>query len=43
MEKQFTCEHKNTTGKRYPGFDSHSDWYENKCDECGLILEAKSV
>ena len=39
LVKQYTCEHKNTTGLVNIGHDSHKDHYENKCKDCDLVLE----
>lgn len=39
LDKQFNCKHKNTTGLVCTGHDSHKDHFENKCNDCGLIIE----
>jgi hypothetical protein len=39
MISQFTCDHKNTSGLIYTGHDSHKDHYENKCLDCGIVIE----
>lgn len=39
LVSQFTCDHKNTTGLVCIGHDSHNDHYEDKCLDCGLVIE----
>ena len=39
LVKQYTCKHQRTTGLVNVGHDSHKDHYENKCLDCGYVLE----
>jgi hypothetical protein len=39
--EQAACSHKNTTGFRYVGHDSHDDHYENRCLDCGKVLDTE--
>jgi hypothetical protein len=42
LVKQYTCDHKNTTGMEYCGHDSHHDHYSDKCKDCGLELDSEN-
>lgn len=39
LVKQYTCKHQRTTGLVNVGHDSHKDHYENKCLDCGYVIE----
>lgn len=39
LVKQYTCKHERTTGLINVGHDSHKDHYENRCLNCGYLLE----
>ena len=37
--KQMVCSHEHIDFDKYVGSDSHKDYYETKCVECGLIFD----
>lgn len=37
--EQLKCKHAHTTGMICTGNDSHYNIYENKCEDCGFVLE----